>query len=39
VFELQDIHLMGENVKDKLRSCGEGVKIYPMAKIALPLLI
>jgi galactoside O-acetyltransferase len=30
---------MGENVKDKLRSCGEGVKIYPMAKIALPHVV
>ena len=35
-FNIQDIHLMGENVKDKLKSCGEGVKIYPLAKIVLP---
>lgn len=39
MFEIQDIHLMGENVKDKLRSCGKGVKIYPMAKIALPHVV
>jgi len=39
MLEIQDIHLMGENVKDKLRSCGEGVKIYPMAKIALPHVV
>lgn len=35
-FNIQDIEYMGENVKDKLKSCGEGVKIYPLAKIALP---
>jgi dTDP-4-amino-4,6-dideoxy-D-glucose acyltransferase len=39
MLEIQDIHLMGENVKDKLRSCGEDVKIYPMAKIALPHVV
>ena len=30
---------MGENVKDQLRSCGEGVKILPMAKIVLPHMV
>ena len=30
---------MGENVKAKLRSCGENVKIYPMAKIAFPHVV
>lgn len=39
MYDLKDIHLMGENVKDKLRSCGEGVKIFPMAKIALPQMV
>lgn len=35
-MEIDGIELMGENVKSKLKSCGEGVKIYPMAKIAFP---
>lgn len=39
MYDLKDLHLMGENVKDKLRSCGEGVKIYPMAKIVLPQVV
>lgn len=39
MYDLKDIDLMGENVKDKLRSCGEGVKIFPMAKIALPQMV
>ena len=38
-YKLDGIELMGENVKDKLRSCGEGVKIYPMAKIAFPHVV
>ena len=39
MFEIEDIELMGENVKSKLRSCGEGVKIYPLAKIAFPHVV
>ena len=39
MYELEGIELMGENVKDKLRSCGEHVKIYPMAKIAFPQVV
>ena len=35
-MEIDGIELMGENVRSKLKSCGEGVKIYPMAKIAFP---
>ena len=38
-YKLEGLELMGENVKDKLRSCGEGVKIYPMAKIAFPHVV
>lgn len=38
-YKLEGIELMGENVKDKLRSYGEGVKIYPMAKIAFPQVV
>jgi len=39
MFEIEDIELMGENVKTKLRSCGKGVKIYPLAKIAFPHVV
>lgn len=38
-YKLEGIELMGENVKDKLRSCGVDVKIYPMAKIAFPHVV
>jgi len=38
-YTLEGIELMGENVRDKLRSCGEGVRIYPMAKIAFPHVV
>jgi len=30
---------MGENVKQNLKRCGEGVKIYPLAKIVKPEMI
>ena len=30
---------MGENVKGLLKSCGEGVKLYPLAKIVLPQVV
>ncbi len=36
---LEGIEFMGNNVRDKLRSCGEGVKIYPLAKITLPHMV
>ncbi|MEW6079011.1 MAG: acyltransferase [Thermodesulfobacteriota bacterium] len=32
----KDIENMGENVINKLKSCGTGVRINPLAKIALP---
>lgn len=35
-MEIDGIELMGENVRSKLKACGEGVKLYPMAKIAFP---
>jgi galactoside O-acetyltransferase len=38
-YKLDGIELMGENVKDKLRSYGDNVKIYPMAKIAFPHVV
>jgi acetyltransferase-like isoleucine patch superfamily enzyme len=34
-----DYQNMGENVKQNLKSCGEGVKIYPLAKIVKPEVI
>lgn len=36
---IEGIELMGENVRGKLRSCGEGVKIFPLAKIAFPHVV
>ena len=39
MYTIQDMDLMGDNLRDKLRFCGEGVKIYPLAKIALPHLV
>lgn len=38
-YSIEGVELMGENVKQKLRSCGEDVKIYPMAKIAFPHVV
>ncbi|MBS1495140.1 MAG: acyltransferase [Bacteroidetes bacterium] len=38
-LKLEGLELMGENVKSKLKSCGEGVVIYPMAKIAFPHVV
>ncbi len=37
--DIADKELMGENVKAKLKKCGEGVKIYPLAKLAFPHVI
>ena len=39
MLELEGLELMGENVKSKLKSCGENVKIFPMAKIAFPHVV
>jgi galactoside O-acetyltransferase len=36
---IEGIELMGDNVRDKLRSCGEDVKIFPLAKIAVPQVV
>ena len=38
-FEIADQELMGESVIAKLKKCGEGVKIYPLAKLAFPHVI
>jgi acetyltransferase-like isoleucine patch superfamily enzyme len=35
-FELKDFELMGANVKDKLKFCGEGVRLHPLSKIGNP---
>lgn len=37
--EIKDVELMGDNVRAKLRSCGVGVRIYPLAKIAFPHVV
>ena len=37
--QIEGLELMGENVKSKLKYCGENVKIYPMAKIAFPHVV
>lgn len=37
--DIKDIELMGDNVRDKLRSCGVDVRIYPLAKIAFPHVV
>lgn len=34
--KIEDIELMGDNVRDKLRKCGTGVRLYPLCKIAYP---
>ena len=39
MFEIKDMELMGENVKDKLKYCGEHVKLMPLAKIAYPHMV
>ncbi len=30
---LQGLEFMGDNVRDKLKFCGDGVRLYPLAKI------
>ena len=39
MYNLEGIEFMGNNVRDKLRACGEGVKINPMAKIVRPQVV
>jgi dTDP-4-amino-4,6-dideoxy-D-glucose acyltransferase len=36
MYSIKDIELMGDNIRDRLKSCGEGVKIFPLAKITHP---
>ena len=36
---INDTELMGDNVRDKLKRCGTGVRIYPLAKLAYPHVI
>jgi galactoside O-acetyltransferase len=36
---ITDIELMGDNVREKLKKCGTGVRIYPLAKLAYPHVI
>ncbi|MGD0342722.1 MAG: acyltransferase [Bacteroidales bacterium] len=39
MHSIKDIELMGDNVRNKLKACGEGVKIYPLAKITFPQMV
>ena len=39
MYNIEGTEFMGENVKEKLKSCGKGVKIYPMAKITFPHVV
>ena len=39
MYSIEGAEFMGDNVKDKLKFCGEGVKIYPLAKITSPHLV
>lgn len=39
MLELSGLEFMGENVKSLLKECGDGVKIYPMAKITRPEVV
>jgi acetyltransferase-like isoleucine patch superfamily enzyme len=39
MLDIQGTEFMGENVKTLLRSCGKGVKIYPLAKITFPHVV
>ena len=36
---IKDYELMGDNVRDKLKSCGKDVRLYPLAKIAFPHVV
>ena len=36
---IQGYELMGDNVRDKLKKCGEGVRIHPLSKICVPEVI
>lgn len=39
MYSIEGAEFMGDNVKDKLKFCGEGVKIFPLAKITSPHLV
>jgi galactoside O-acetyltransferase len=39
VYNIDGAELMGENVKARLKKCGEGVRLYPLAKLAKPEVI
>lgn len=38
-MKISGIELMGDNVRDKLKRCGTGVRIMPLAKLAKPEVI
>jgi len=35
-LSIEGAELMGDNLRDKLKYCGEDVKLYPLAKIGFP---
>ena len=39
IKDIQDFDLMGENVRPRLKSCGEGVKLNQFAKIVKPEVV
>ena len=38
-YKIKGIEFMGDNVRDKLKYCGEGVRIHPLAKIYMPEMV
>ncbi len=36
VFKIEGLQFMGENLRNQLKFCGEGVRLYPMCKIIHP---
>lgn len=38
-LELKGLEFMGDNVRDKLKYCGNGVRIHPLAKIYMPEVV
>ena len=38
-LKLEGLELMGDNVRKKLKKCGEDVRLYPLCKIAKPEMV
>ena len=37
--KIKGIEFMGDNVREKLKHCGKGVRIHPLAKICMPEMV